>query len=102
MAMKKAVKGIRKIHVFAAVALAIGLVAVFGDKGLLDLYNLRKERDNIVADNTFLESENRGLEEKIALLKTDKRYIGQIARKELGMLGKDEVVYRLEEKKQPL
>ena len=81
--------------VFAGVIL-IGGVAVFGDNGVLDVFRLRKERDGILSYNRSLEDENKKLEESLELLKTDRRYIGSIARKELGMIGKNEVVYRFE------
>lgn len=89
----------KKLLLAAAVLVAVAAFAVFGDNGLLDVYKMRKERDGIIAYNTALEAENKGLEEQIALLKTDKRYIGRIARKELGMLGKNEMIYRFEEVK---
>ncbi len=74
-------------------------MAVFGNNGLYDVYRLRKERDNILRQNKSIEEENNVLEEEIRLLKTDKRYVGYIARKELGMIGKREVVYKIEEAK---
>lgn len=96
--MKKT-EGIKKKHILLAVIPAIAAFAVFGDKGLLDIYRLKKELKGIVSYNKGLEEENRALEENIRLLKTDKRYIGYIAKKELGMIRKDEVVYRIEDKK---
>lgn len=89
-------EGFRKKAVLAALALlVIGGVALFG-KGLLDIRRLKSERDGILAYNKTLEKENRELETSIEILKTDKRYIGRIARSELGMIGKNEVVYRIE------
>lgn len=100
MKKEKRLDSRNKIPLLAAVVLvAVAAFAVFGDNGLLDVYKMRKERDGILAYNTAIEAENKGLEEQIALLKTDKRYIGRIARKELGMLGKNEMIYRFEEVK---
>ena len=100
MKKEKILDSRNKIPLLAAVVLvAVAAFAVFGDNGLLDVYKMRKERDGILAYNTSIEAENKGLEEQIALLKTDKRYIGRIARKELGMLGKNEMIYRFEEVK---
>jgi len=70
------------------------LLAVFGDRGLMDVLKLRGERDVILNTNKALEGENSLLETKIALLKKDRRYIGQIARDELGMIGRNEIIYR--------
>lgn len=96
--MKKT-EGFKKKYLLLALIPAIAVFAVFGDKGLRDVYRLKKELNGILSYNRSLDEENKDLEEKIALLKTDRRYIGYIARKELGMIGKNEVVYRIEEKK---
>lgn len=97
--VKKSIKGWQKKYVFGAVFLLIAGFAVFGDKGLLDVYRLKSERDGILSYNKQLEEENATLERSIALLETDKRYIGFIARKELGMIGKNEVVYKIGDSK---
>lgn len=96
--MKKK-EGFKKKYLLLALIPAIAAFAVFGGKGLLDVYKLKRELNGILSYNRSLDAENRALEEKISLLKTDRRYIGYIARKELGMIGKNEVVYRIEETK---
>lgn len=96
---KKLFPGWKKKYVFFALIPAIGAVAIFGDKGLFDVYKLKKELNGIIKYNTSIEQENAAIEENIRLLKTDKRYIGYIARKELGMIRKDEAVYRIEDPK---
>lgn len=93
--IKKPTKVLQKKYVFAAVFLLIAGFAVFGDKGLLDVYWLKSQRDGIISYNMELEAENKTLEQSIRLLETDKRYIGFIARKELGMIGSNEVVYKV-------
>ncbi len=93
--MKMGNKGWQKKYIFLAAVLLIAGFAVFGDKGLLDVYRLKSERDGIISYNRDLEEENKKLEASIRLLKTDVRYIGFIARKELGMIGKNELVYRI-------
>lgn len=95
--MKKGSEGSKLKYILMAAVIFIGAVTVFGDKGVLDFYNLKKERDGILSYNKSVEKENSILEEKIRLLETDKRYIGQIARKELGKLGKNEVIYKIED-----
>lgn len=93
--MKMDNKGWQKKYIFLAAVLLIAGFAVFGDKGLLDVYWLKSERDGILSYNRDLEEENKKLEASIRLLKTDVRYIGFIARKELGMIGKNELVYKI-------
>lgn len=92
---KKPFRIIRKRHVFLACLLVVALFAVFGSKGLIDVYRLGKERDGILSFNKLIELENKKLEKEIQLLKTDKRYIEHVAKKELGMIGKNELLYRL-------
>ncbi len=77
--------------------LGIALLAVFGDRGLIDLHRLAAERDGIVNYITVLDEKNAELQRRTALLKTDKRYIELIAKKELGMIGRNEVIYKINE-----
>jgi cell division protein FtsB len=87
---------LKRKYILLAGLLLVAVVTVFGDKGIYELFKVRQERDGILAYNHTLESENRELEKQIRLLETDKRYIGQIARKELGKLGRNELVYKIE------
>ncbi len=82
---------------FVLIVIVLALFAVFGDKGLVDVYRLAGERDRILAFNRSLEKENRELKKKIALLRTDRRFIERTAREELGMIGGNEVIYMIED-----
>jgi len=97
--IKSTGKGIRGLHLFIALILAIALLAVFGDKGLTDALRLKGDRDRILSTNKALVEENSEFKKKIALLQKDKRYIEKIARDELGMIGKNDVIYRFEERR---
>lgn len=99
MGLMKKTEGFKKKYLLLALIPAIAAFAVFGDKGVLDIYRLKKELNGILSYNKSLDEENRALEENIRLLKTDKRYIGYIAKKELGMIRKNEVVYKIEDPK---
>ena len=85
----------KKIY-FIVIIAAISVLAVFGDKGLLDVWKFRKERQKLLVQKSQLEEENRRLADEIRLLKTDKQYALSIARQELGMVKKDEVIYMIE------
>jgi len=66
----------------------------FGDKGLADLYNLKQERDNLIAANAKLKRENKVLKRVIKRLKDkDPALIEKLAREELGMVRRDEHIY---------
>ena len=81
--------------------LVLLFIAVFGDKGAADLSMLRQEQRLIMQKNDRLEAENVELIRQIDRLKNkDLGFIESIARQELGMVRKDEVILKLPEKKQ--
>jgi len=84
------------LTVFLAFILVISGVAVLGDAGLLDVLRLKKERNEIARRTAELQQDNRRLSREIELLKTDKRYIAKVARRELGMIGSNEIIYKIE------
>ena len=84
-------------RVIIAVLLLMVLLIIFGDKGLMD-YNILKGKLNTLSEfNHNMVSENRLLEKEILLLRRDLRYIEAIARKELGMVKKGDIVYRFKD-----
>jgi len=68
----------------------------FGDKGIIHLLRLQKELVRIKDANAKIEEENRKLREEVKRLQHEKRYIEEIARKELGMVKEGEVIYQFE------
>ena len=75
---------------------------VFGDKGLLRIYELRADKNEIDGRLMETRTENEKLKHEIVALKTDRRYLESIARKDFGLVRSDEVIYRFPaEKKQP-
>jgi len=85
---------LRGLHLFIVLIAAIALFALFGDRGLTDVLHIRGERERLLNTNRGLQAKNKDLEIKIALLKKDNKYIREIARDELGMIGRNEVIYR--------
>ena len=75
------------------------MLIVFGDRGYSDLRKIRKERDRIIEKNVGIEKENILLYRTIKRLKHDPKYIGEIARKELGMVGRDEMIFKFNNKR---
>jgi cell division protein FtsB len=74
---------------------SIFLFILFGDDGLFDLRWLKTENTRLIERNLKLEQENLVLYREIDRLKNDLKYIENIARHELGMIGKGEVVVKL-------
>ena len=77
------------------VVLLLLMFILFGKNGLTDLNRLRAERDDLLKKNAELIQQNLLLCREIERLKTDPEYVKSLARKELGMIGKDEVVIKV-------
>lgn len=69
---------------------------VFGDKGLLQVYRLKRELKEIEQVNRELQQENERLRAEINNLRTNKKYIEELARRELGLVKKGEIVYQFD------
>ncbi len=76
--------------------LILGILTFFGEKGILHLLRLQKEVTRIKGKNMKLEEENQKLKEEVKRLQGDKRYIEEIARKELGMVKEGEIIYQFD------
>jgi cell division protein FtsB len=76
--------------------LIFGFFTFFGDKGIIHLLRLQKEWGRIKEGNVKMEEENRKLREEVKRLQYEKRYIEEIARKELGMVKEGEVIYQFD------
>ena len=70
------------------------LFIVFGENGLVDLNRLQTERDHLLKQNEALTQENLSLYREIERLKKDPEYVENVARQELGVIGKDEVILK--------
>lgn len=76
--------------------LILGTLTFFGENGILHLFRLQKELARIKDKNFKLEEENQKLKEEVKRLQSDKRYIEEIARKELGMVKEGEIIYQFD------
>ena len=70
------------------------LSTVFGDKGLLEVNQLKKSCATISLEVEILKRENERLSQEIYALKNDPYYIEAMARRELGLVKPDEIVYQ--------
>ena len=68
---------------------------IFSENGLADLKRLKTERDILLKKNDELIQKNLSLYREIERLKNDPEYVENVARKELGVIGKDEVVIKV-------
>ncbi len=77
------------------------LFIVFGENGLTDLYRHKTKRDNLLRKNEELTKNNLSFYREIERLKNDPKYVENVARKELGVIGKDEVIIKVKKRKRP-
>lgn len=76
--------------------LVFGFFTFLGDKGILHLLRLQSELARMKEINVKMEEENRKLKEEVKRLQHEKRYIEEIARKELGMVKEGEIIYQFD------
>jgi len=73
----------------------MALLITFGNRGIVDNYLMSKRLAQLKLQNGMIVVESDELKRKIFLLRSDLTYIESIARNELGMVKKGDVVYRL-------
>lgn len=74
--------------------LFMSLLITFGNRGVIDNYLMSKRLSQLKEQNRVITTENSELKKKITLLRNDINYIEIIARNELGMVKKGDIVYR--------
>lgn len=84
----------KKIMVVGAACVLLGflLMIVFGDNGLIEFSRFRAKEKAMAEQNQELAIENIELYRIVDRLKHDPEYIEMVARSELGMVGKDDIV----------
>ena len=79
--------------------LILCLVVYFAPFGCRNYLALREDLERVNSEITMLKGQNQELRDEITLLQTDANYIEKIARRKLGMLKKNEMVFEVPEKK---
>jgi len=87
------------IVVVGGLALLAFLYSVFGGVGVFSTLNLKGKEKQLIAENANLREENAKLREEVEQLRSNPSYIEEIARRELGLMGKKEIVIPLDRKK---
>jgi cell division protein FtsB len=84
--------------------LLIGLILLvwyfifFGEKGVFKIIRLKRERDRIISDINSMQEENKRLQEEIRRLREDSRYLESVARRDLGLIKENEILFIFEDK----
>jgi len=74
---------------------------IFGERGLLRIYHLNKEKQEVQLRLESLKGENMKLVREVDALKNDRRYLESIARRDFGMVRKNEIIYQFPQKSDP-
>jgi cell division protein FtsB len=93
--LRLARKGLFKLILFAVFFSALVVAWLgFGQRGFIHLYRMEKEKQSYIDRIRKLETENRSLLDEIDRLLNDHDYVESVARRELGFVKDDEVLYR--------
>lgn len=88
----------KTIYILAtSVMVILAFLILYGKNGFMDGNRLRLQEQSIINENIAITDANRVLERKVGRLKSDLGYIEHIARHELGMVAKDELVFRFQD-----
>jgi cell division protein FtsB len=72
----------------------MSMLITFGKRGLIDNYAMKERLMALKKTNNDIALENRELSKKAVLLRSDLQYIEMVARNEIGMVRKGDLVYR--------
>lgn len=81
----------------AALLLGMALATVFGERGLVRLFALERDLAAVRAATARLADENRRLSAAILRLRDDPRALEAAARRDLGLVAPDEIVFEFPE-----
>jgi cell division protein FtsB len=86
----------QSVSLSVAVLILVSLLffIIFGEHGLIDLNSLKNERNQLTEKSEQLTLKNHSLSVEIDRLKHDPKYIENVARQELGMVGEDELILK--------
>ena len=92
--MKKLRGRLKYLVVLFFIIFVILYCTIFGERGILYLQKLKSDLNEIRASSERIKAENEKLKKEVKLLQSDERYIEKTARKELGLVNEDEVIYK--------
>ena len=85
----------KKLYILPIIAVVFILYfTIFGDRGLLKIYHLSREKGEVQRRLDAIKGENMKLVREVDALKNDKRYLESIARKDFGLVRSNEVIYQ--------
>ena len=82
------------LSITAILFISLLLLSFFGNKGFFDLLELKREKHTLAENNFKVSEKNFVLSREVHRLKNDPEFIEDIARKELGVIGKNEIIFK--------
>jgi cell division protein FtsB len=70
------------------------MLITFGKRGLIDNHSMKERLMALKKSNQDISLENKELNKKVMLLRGDLQYMEMLARNELGMVRKGDIIYR--------
>lgn len=91
----------RAVRLFLVLGIGVLIITFFfGDHGIYHLYTIKSERNKIQKEIDYLRQQRVVLENEKTKLKTDFKYIEEMAREKYRMAKKGEKVFKIIEKKE--
>jgi len=81
--------------IFILLLMALVAHVLFGEHGFLAMRRAQKEVEKLRQDIAQLNADNKQLSEEIQALKTDPQLIERIARQEMGLAKRGELIFKL-------
>ena len=77
--------------------LLVWYFALFGEKGVVKIIQLRRERDRILSEVRWIQQENKRLKDEVRRLREDPNYLESVARRDLGLIKENEILFIFED-----
>ena len=92
----------KRLYLIPAVCITFILYfTIFGERGLLRIYHLNREKKDIQQRVDSLRKDNQRLVREIDALKNDRRYLESIARRDFGLVRQNEIIYQFPQQAKP-
>ena len=84
--------------VLSIIGVSLIIIFIFGNHGVIELYQLSKKRQQIQKEIILLRKQKIDLEKEKSLLKNDKKHIEKLAREKYRMAKPNERIFKVTEK----
>ena len=84
--------------VLSIIGISLIIIFIFGNHGVVELYQLSKKREQIQEEIVLLRQQKINLEKEKTLLKNDKKHIEKLAREKYRMAKPNERIFKVIEK----